>query len=294
MFPLSIFLIFLLSFSILPSAYATEYDEIGTHYDRHTITFSPLSPQLDSSSAFEFSETRLQEQNLKNYGLAKKYVLSLNLSSNGFEHIEEACLNELNLLQENNFILTSYTVLTPKAAASYTLYGTYNGVNFYSSYYSSRSGYSEKISTSVKSTLVNWLSGSTSLVLGIVEGNKFSIPFSLLQSAAGSTETITYHEGASASYYCAIEATSLGVFSKTGSNYTLCYSTEKGQARPYIVYHTGSVAEPVITANFKVQNVKAPLYDNKQAHLVSAWAVYKDSSQPVKVTVDSSITWKFE
>ena len=131
---MGLFLSLMFSLSILLPAYAVEYDEIEYQYDRHTITLSPITPQINITFDNIPSENDAREQNFRNYELAKEYVLSLGLPEKGLKHIEDSCLSELDALMQDNFVLTSYTVLTPKTRASYSFYGTYNNVDFYSSY----------------------------------------------------------------------------------------------------------------------------------------------------------------
>lgn len=289
-----LFAVMIISMLLIPaSATSTSYseEELDVLYDFHTITVPLDINQAHINSSDELSYATLEAHNQQNYELIREYVRSLGLDKIGLGYIETACLNELDALSKENFIIESYTVLTPKTRASYSLYGTYNGVDFYSSYYSTRSGYSEKLTTSAKDTLVSWMSGAATLWVEI-EYEFLSIPFALFEQLAG-IDNIVYYPGSAVQYYCRINATSFGVFTKAGSNYTLRYSTEKGTASPYIVYHNEDPYNPVATATLPVQNVSAPSYNDKNLHLMSAYAVYLDGAPPVKMFVNSNINWGF-
>lgn len=91
--------------------------EIQENYNCYTINFSTNG------------RIRSDEIIHSNIDKAISFVKGLNLDDKELGYIEDACLQELEILRTDNVLLQQYTVLTPKNGL--TFFGTLNGVQYY-------------------------------------------------------------------------------------------------------------------------------------------------------------------
>ena len=161
-------------------------------YEKYTIDFNNTDAVMFSNqnrSSGLTNEDRIE--------LAIEYVESLELESMGYEHIEEACLSELEEYRMNGVILDKYSVLVPLNTRSVLSYfGTYAGDDFYYSYTSEADFRVEKMGTKMsaknESDWHYWINGAINLVLCFVN-YKFTVPYTLITTVTGVPGTSQIH-----------------------------------------------------------------------------------------------------
>lgn len=129
------------------------------------------------------------------------YVKSLKLEELGFSYIEEICLSELALYEEQGALLASYTILVPKGSKSESIYGTYNGRTFYQDAVAIAAFAVPKNGTAKSSTeFANWVSGAVGLLTAF--GNTtVSLYYSYVAALLGLSNNVTIQTGTYYSYY---------------------------------------------------------------------------------------------
>lgn len=165
---------------------------------------------------------------------AIQYVKSLKLSENGFGHIEEACLSELEQYKSDGIELEDYTVLVPRAKAK-SYFGTYLGNEFYYENTSIANMRRETDGVAKSSSNVskwnNWILGVTDLAMNFANIT-WSIPYSMVRSITGVSGTSAVYNGShnqDVEQFTNTETRS--IYKKQGSNYELCYQDQSSSLR---------------------------------------------------------------
>ena len=182
---------------------------------------------------------------------AKAGLLALNLSEQGLADLEAACLNELDAMANLEGIpLHEYTVLVPKnRALSYTYYGAYHGVPFYTSFSIKKEITYEKNDIGTGQKILQWSSAAVNLFMCFA-GKEVSLPWAVVSSNLPSNFTVRLTDWTD--YYANAEAITRSIYAKSGSAYLHVYSREYGNFRPYLVYHTNSMhSGPTATTAYR-------------------------------------------
>lgn len=227
--------------------------DIDNYYDKLTISFSSDIRVLEESPNGGSASRNLLNEN--NIGAAKEYVTSLNLEGIGLKYIEDACLNQLDNLENSadGSVLTSYSVLIPKDRASInpTYYKTIGNIDYYYAFYSS---YTQELKrTRLGDRMKSWADGVVDIIMEFAQeyGNvvvpiQFTMFLNLINAPIG-------YEIMNESYtenYFTIEAECRGIFTKdpnhAGAHYPwmLYYSAEKGYARASSIWHPLDLSLP--------------------------------------------------
>ena len=122
---------------------------------------------------------------------AKAGFLALNLSEQRLAALEAACLNELDTMANlEGVTLHEYTVLVPKnRALSYTYYGAYHGVPFYTSLSSKKEITYEKNDIGTGQKILQWSSAAVNLFMCFA-GKEISLPWAVVSSNLPSNFTV--------------------------------------------------------------------------------------------------------
>lgn len=165
---------------------------------------------------------------------AIQYVKSLKLSENGFGHIEEACLSELEQYKSDGIELEDYTVLVPRAKAK-SYFGTYLGNEFYYENTSIANMRRETDGVAKSSSNVskwnNWILGVTDLAMNFANIT-WSIPYSMVRSITGVSGTSAVYNGSHNQHVEQFTNTETrSIYKKQGSNYELCYQDQSSSLR---------------------------------------------------------------
>ena len=165
---------------------------------------------------------------------AIQYVKSLKLLENGFGHIEEACLSELEQYKSDGIELEDYTVLVPRTKAK-SYFGTYLGNEFYYENTSvanlRRETNGVAKSSSNASKWNNWILGVTDLAMNFAN-IKWSIPYSMVRSITGVSGTSAVYNGSRNQHVEQFTNTKTrSIYKKQGSSYNLCYQDQSSSLR---------------------------------------------------------------
>ena len=165
---------------------------------------------------------------------AIQYVKSLKLLENGFGHIEEACLSELEQYKSDGIELEDYTVLVPRTKAK-SYFGTYLGNEFYYENTSvanlRRETNGVAKSSSNASKWNNWILGVTDLAMNFAN-IKWSIPYSMVRSITGVSGTSAVYNGSRNQHVEQFTNTKTrSIYKKRGSSYKLCYQDQSSSLR---------------------------------------------------------------
>ena len=257
-------------------------------YNFYTIEFP-------SNSYESFSETHpLVTSNIK---AAEEYVYSLELSKQGYKCIENACLAQLSFLEDQNCLLTSYTVLTPKSGTP-RLYGTYNSKKFYYEWYSSYSTRFEKNVIPYSSKLQKWASGALDLVLCFANA-EITVPFTLIKNVSDYPSDYIVKSPDSADYNADIDATCRALYvDKSNSStpdYKLLAEDESGSVVPYIDFHPHSNYAPrTISWQGTTRRITTLHFDDKTYMLKHLYHLYQYSNLVEVSTFKDSVNYPFE
>lgn len=288
---------------------------------RFTSLFLALSMVLGlGTSAFAFNDRQGAEENLSDYDEvvvfcrdavatcadtsstdsyhadienAKAGVLALNLSEQGLAALEDACLNELDAMADlEGVTLNEYTVLVPKSRAiSYTYYGTYSGVQFYTTLSSKKSVTYEKNNIGAGEKVIQWSKAAINLYMCFAN-YKVSLPWTIL--SADFPTNFTVHKTAWIEYFANAEPITRSIYAKSGSAYLHVYNREYGNFRPYLVYHTNDMLdEPVYTASYPQRAYPDLDATTSAAALKEAYQQYVNEGFR-NITMENSTTFKWE
>lgn len=296
---------------LLTPALAVQFSDtrcLENEYNKYTITFSNFATYeenfitqmlcvdeetVDTYACFK----QLAERNIAE---AKNFVLSLGLENTAYEFIQDSCLDQLSHFESEDILLESYSVLTPNTsvAASPVVYGTYQGVTFYSQVFSE---YSAKVL--IKNTqaaniseLTNWTSGLVNLFMSIA-GINVPLYFQAAAVAAGMPKGYTAQPGDSATYAIRLgNVYSRGIYVYQGGLYKLLYSGETGTARSVVTYYPANLNLNSYALNSSEYTVSTQGYNNPQTTMNNAWhqltygglGVWKDTLESMPV----SYYWK--
>lgn len=278
-----------------------KYDDVL----KYTISF-PSTTELHALNASSATATE-KERNLSNALVAKEYVTSLNLTSSGWECIEQACLRQLDTLaSEPDGILISYSVMLPLSsdtsvqptATSIANYGTYSGIQFYSNTYSSYTKEYKKNSITARDKIKSWGSGALDLVLCFASA-KITVPFTIVRTAMSAPSSYTVTDEAYIEYYFNLNSNCRGIYSKNANGtYRMLTSSETGTVAPAVLFHPVDPNYPtLISRNLSKKAVSTSNYDNKNWQLQVAYHQYSNNAygnDPFKMTLSSlaqSSTW---
>lgn len=288
-------------FSLSPLAFASEipstlqnqyesFDEFNLNdYIQHTINFNASA---DTAGIMLATSTDVDRwtQHVNNVEAAKSYVKSLTLPDNGYYDLEKSCLDKLDSFLSEDYrnldiVLTSYTVLEPKAApGGMSLFGTVNGREYYQAFVS-RETFNIKETHLPKSKLEAWANGGLNLVLCWAD-RPFTIPFSLLSVVADLGPSYQVLEGDESTAYFNVRLTnreiytenSLGVWGGNRDPYVKVYQDDKGTAEPFVIYISTKKVNGTYSheTSYDKINVKADNYDNTSTVLYRANNRYLD------------------
>lgn len=246
-----------------------EYEEFTIEFDIEPIAYSTRSIT---------GQENLQNRDSENTEKAKNFVKSLNLPKQGYGYIEEACLQNLEELEEQDGVLTSYSVLLPRAATATPSYvGSQGGISFYYGKYSNYTKTLETKKYTNRDKMQLWINGAANMVLSILD-KEISVPFTIFSSVIDATG-YTVHSGAWTDYYLIVNADCYGYYTYANSSYKLCYSCETGRARPYFVFHTNDINNP--GGNCTVQpefSVSTANFGNHSVLIYNAYALAIESN----------------
>lgn len=247
-----------------------EYEEFTIEFDIEPVTYSTRS--------VDALQNDLRDQDSENTERAKDFVRSLELSERGFGYIEEACLQNLERLEEQAGVLTSYSVLLPKTAmATPTYVGSQGGISFYYGKYSNYTKTLETKKYTNREKMQLWINGAANLVLSFLR-EEIAIPFTVFSSVIDATSYIV-HSGAWTDYYLTVAADCYGYYTYVNSSYKLCYSCETGRARPYLIFHTNDINNPGGRCELQPEfSVSTANFGNHSVLLLSAYALAIESN----------------
>ena len=218
-------------------------EDDSSHYDE-IVVFS----KDDDIICADMSSTDICRTDIEN---AKAGLLALNLSEQGLAALEAACLNELDAMANlEGVTLHEYTVLVPKnRALSYTYYGAYHGVPFYTSLSIKKEITYEKNDIGTGQKILQWSSAAVNLFMCFA-GKEISLPWAVVSSNLPSNFTVRLTDWTD--YYANAEAITRSIYAKSVSAYLHVYSREYGNFRPYLVYHTNSMhSGPTATTAYR-------------------------------------------
>lgn len=224
---------------------------------------------------------------------AKAGVLALNLGELGLDALEDACLNELDAMAElEGVTLHEYTVLVPKnRAVSYTYYGTYNGVEFYTSLSSKKNITIEKNNFAPGQKLLQWSTNAINLVMAFAN-RTVSLAWSAISANLPSNYTV--HTSDWTDYYINMEPITRSIYAKSGSLYVNVYCREYGMFRPYFVYHYNSTSgTPTSTTAFAQQMYPDLDSTTSAAALSAAYQQYVNDGF-LNITMENTISFSWQ
>lgn len=178
-------------------------------YDIHKITFSKSDKLIEDSNLDKKNTDEIKKllnsQEEKNIKEAKAEVKKLKLEQLGYYGLEEAYLNELDSLLNDDAYLEDYAIYVPKTQnsspdtigtvylSSYSdpvYYGSYDGFSFQAAFSVYNQSYRE--TTSDWSKINTWIDGLINFGMNFVTGY-ITIPLSALEIMFGS---VTVYDGA--------------------------------------------------------------------------------------------------
>ena len=272
-------------------------------YIQYTIDFAPTS----DANGIERSFLDAESQNEKNVLSAKEYVKSLDLGEIGYSNIESSCLSNLDgfLSPEYNNgdnILTSYTVLVPKAGSGMSFFGTWNNRDFYNRTYA-QSQHLIKVTKWTNTQLIkNWINGMINVGFCWAE-QRLSVPVTLVQAGLQITpQSVEFISGDDYSNFYStnlvhrdiLTENSLGHWGTDTSEYVTVYQDDYGSADAFIV----RVSPKEISSNGHTAEAEAGTLDNLMADhykdtnyiLSQAYTRYLDPNYKGHPVVDSVLS----
>lgn len=256
-------------------------DEIDlyTNYNWSTINFDD-SEEINGRSVQD------------NIDKAIEYVQSLNLSENGYSYIEEACLEELETYKENDVLLTSYTVLTPKTRATEQYFGSVGNNDFYVTY-TSVGDFMIRHDGDIKSKSSEpvwrmWVNGAIDVLMCFLE-KEVAIPITLINSVLGLESQNDFDYGSYNRYtvkFFKVKTRSILGTSGSSGVKKVAYSDQEGEADYFIEFcPVGHFKQASYQIFEDYENpVETPNPRDKNSILTSANAYYNRGTK---------ITWRF-
>ena len=173
---------------------------------------------------------------MDNINQAKAGVRALKLGKMGFGYIEEACLVELDEMEESgDVILHEYAVLIPKTRGEYLEYcGTYQGVNFYTAVTSTTDFEIKKLELTTEETeaVANFL---MNLILSYNSVTAINVTWTVLSASLPKGFEYKFDDYIIAGGY--VTSTNRVIYAEEGINYKLCLNRNYGYIDPYNEYH---------------------------------------------------------
>lgn len=269
------------------SAHATdEYSQTGidkTLYNQFTVDFS--------TTTYNSKNPDDTAQHKANVNSAIAFVKSLGLAEQGYKYIEDSCLDQLqDFLDEDNFVLESYTVLTPKVAAvAPTYYGTYNGFTFYSAYYSTyKSQVIEDTSKIGKNNVSGFLTGVFKFFVDFAGSTLLSISYDNVRQENGGNFTVSENDEVMHRY--SLNCNCRGIYLQSGSNgYTRYYSSDDGTVKSEIFYMRPG--EDTIVFRSREYYVVSPNFNDKTYQMQQAynWIMSSGTEYPERHNLPSYV-----
>ena len=285
-----------------------EEEDIEANYDKHTITFdTDMSEGLMSEEpdARLLTDEERREVHLLNVSEAREFVLSLELKAQGFELVEEACLQELDEYEKmDDIILESYTVLTPKKTTRATpsnlqTFGTKNGRTFYYNMTSQAAYEAKKNSYKTLGTIQNWVNGAVDIMLSFAP-YKYTIPYTVFKTTMGTPSGWTVKSDSYVEYFVRIQPTTRNIYTQVGNDWRCLLSNQTGKADPTVVFHNMDTRYPAIVTKAQPSaTVTTPSYNDKTTLLnmaYSQWQYNAYGNDPFTQTIKQnlanlSISW---
>ena len=263
-----------------------EYDKDLSGYDAYTIVFDNVKPELFGANEIQTKYCHVKGK--ESIDCAVEFVKSINLEDSSNDFIIDACLDELEELKEIETAgLLDYTVLIPNSTRSDTLYGTYNGRTFY---YTLSSTFNPTpftiVGNNISQTHYNqWASGLISILLGLL-GNEFSIPYTLVQLAYGSTSAGLYWStGDHLEYFIQPkDVRTRAIYTYSGNTKKVVLIDQSGHAYIQFLFVPGPDndiigKQPINDPTYKAAYTK--YYQNTSRNLQRAYYMYTHSGQEV-------------
>ena len=233
--------------------------------------------------------TAVKEQNILNKSIAQDYIASLRLTEQGYEYIETACLEELDIISnDEDGLLTSISVLVPTAETSTPSYfGTYKGTDFYADFYMEYEKTFIREVPSNDETLQHWANGAFDLVVGYAFSN-ITLPFSILRQLMSAPGNYQIKPAAFLQSCYKLEARCRGMYVEKlpsyvcDSTFRMLTSEEVGTVYPYTVFHDGETPPQTWQVDFNAQTVYTANY---HAQMESAYSwLHLGAGNVLKVT----------
>lgn len=277
----------------------SESDKELSGYDAYTIVFSSIEPKLYGANVIQTQYC--YAKGMESIDCAIEFVKSIHPDDSNNEFIIDACLNELVELKEINAAgLLDYTVLIPHSTRSDTLYGTYNGRTFY---YTLSSTFNPTPFTltgdNISQTHYNqWASGLVGILLGLL-GNEYSIPYSLVQLAYGSTSAGLYWStGDHLEYYIQPKnIRSRSIYTYSGSTKKVVLIDQSGYAHIQTQFVPGpnnnTIGKATIS-QLQYEPACTKYYNATSRNLQKAYQMYTHSGQEIWYIVNelASEVWQ--
>lgn len=179
---------------------------------------------------------------------AKAFVKSLGLSEDGFEDIEELCIEQLESYKERDDAqLISYTVNTPQKSSSPSesdllYFGTYQNRDFYFFYPSEAEECTNIKKQTTKSILQNWAKALISVLLSYSGGGSetvtATVQWSDILKISSLPKNYVITDNAFSESYCNVVVHTRGIYTQFGNgDYEMLTSQQFGEVYPYVVFH---------------------------------------------------------
>lgn len=287
---------FLLPILALPvSAIATEPQTaeeqiIDSQYNSYTISLPTLSSETNSTASLQTESESEHQRHLQNISAAKNFVYSLDLPSQGYSSVEDACIGHLERMEDfTEGILSEYTVLVPKASVPYSYFGTYQGRDFYYSYYDSYTIELKRTNTTVGDKAEHWATAALDFLIGFLD-YKISIPYAIFRTMMSAPPNYTVKTSSYIESYVNLQANCRGIYTLNNSgyyiadrtDYVMVLSDEAGIIAPFAIFHPVDVNySGAYTHNCPRKSVAISTYYNTQSTLIMANANYKPGGSTI-------------
>ncbi len=239
----------------------------------------------------------LEKAEKTNVEKAREALLELKLGEQGLSYIEEACLAELDELENDpNCTLNEYTVLIPKTRATTpSYYATYSGRDYYSSLTSMSNITLEKNNSfGAYNNLKEWSKNAISLGLCFSNVLQVTIPWTLITATYPSGYTL--HTSDWMESYINLNPTNRAIYAKSGTNYINLVNREYGPTRPYLVYHYNDATSPVPTKTIYHNYTTYPdiTSSNRDTILYVAKNIYDSGANAVSYKLKNIVDLKWK
>lgn len=218
---------------------------------------------------------------------AVEYLNSLDLSD--YPEVKQKNLDYLSTLHEAGANITEYTVLVPRYDDGLVIYGTRDGMTYYSKYYANASY--EVMENECEGYLLNeFFDGIVSFVIDLAgQSNIISLGWSVFSSIMGIPSNYEVKSGDRIEYKVKVVATLRGIYTQdihmfyglNPSAFVCVYTGEAGTARLYAVYHYGTTSGlPEVSAWLNEESfVETQHYYDKEATLDMVSTIYFGKGQ---------------